>query len=788
MSAGIRASIAAALVAPLLMGATPRSHPLTLDDVLATVSVETVEPTRDTIAIVMQRPAILGEVYGRTAYEVDPGRSDVWLVDRKTGVRRNLTNGARDAAGFWCAKWSPDGERLAMLSTRPEGSEPHGGDNVRLYVWDRLGDRLRRVGDWAALTQTRYGSPRHGVDLRTGNGTQSERCSNQENAPFTWLDNNRLLAIGLPNGEISGLLDQYSRSARTVALDAQRVREGRDSTIEAVGSGSERTISHDKGEIRLIDLDRHSDRVIAEVPAYPLRGELTVSPSPDRRTLGVLATTGVIPLARGNSYPYADDSWEVRKRFGFVPLAPSSSLRWVTNLPEFPLELFGWSSDSSRIAIRARASLKTKDTPAFLVTRTGRSSPLSGLGSVGDRGAGWHFPHTPAFRWIGGDTIAATRTGESSERHWRIAGSHLITVPAPPAQPKLDESALIPANAEMIENAHGSTLWDEFNASGYFIRQRLGSGPVRTLFEANTHLAAVHWSEKRLIDYQSTTGIALKGAVILPPDYVVGRRYPTIVWVYPRYMVTSLADYWLDPALPGLYNLQLYAAHGYVVVIPSVPLGKNTDTHSTLDDLSDGVLPAIDKLESLGITDPMRAGVMGQSGGGYVVLGLVTRTDRFRAAVALAGISDLALLTGEFDPTGRGYPGIADEASDNRAEAELSVWSLGAPAYEASQRYAIASPISRVERVNTPLLMVHGDQDERGAMSQAEIFFSALARQGKTARLLRVGGESHSLAQSPANIRAILSETLAWFDKYLGSPAVAASSRLSEGTQVRPAH
>jgi hypothetical protein len=60
--------------------------------------------------------------------------------------------------------------------------------------------------------------------------------------------------------------------------------------------------------------------------------------------------------------------------------------------------------------------------------------------------------------------------------------------------------------------------------------------------------------------------------VILPPDYDPGRTYPTIAWVYPGYRVRSLNDYYLDPYLAGIYNLQLYAAQGYVVVIPSIPL------------------------------------------------------------------------------------------------------------------------------------------------------------------------------------------------------------------------
>ena len=748
-------------------GNVPASHPLTMEDVLAAVTIDAVEPTPDMLAIVVQRPVSDTEIYGRTAYEIDPGRSDIWLVDRRTGARRNLTNGLNDAAGFWCAKWSPDAQHLAMLSTRPEGLEPRGGDNVRLYVWSRRSDTLTRVGDWAAMTQTRYGSPMHGLDLRNGSGTKPSSCSREENAPFVWLDNNRILAVALPRGDVSGLIDQYSRASRTIARDAQRIHDGREPTIEAVGSGAERTKGTGQAELRLIDLASHSDDLIAQVPAYPFRGELTLSPSPDHRTLAIFATNAMIPLHRGMSFPYADDSWEVEKRLGFVALAPSSTINWAINSPRYPLELFGWSRDSRRVAFRGRLNFESTQTPAFVATSDGKVKPLTALGSVGGADAGWHFPHDPALRWIDENSIATTPTGSVTERGWRIAGTSVKPLSALPANPRPAASVALPPTAELIEATPVATLWRDSTPSGLTIEERSRTGKLRTLFESNTHLGLVQWGETRLIDYKSTTGAMLKGGVILPPGYTAGQRYPTIAWVYPRNTLRDVSDYWLNPALPGLYNLQLYAAHGYVVVIPSVPLGRNTDSHSTLDDLSAGVLPAIDHLVALGITDPQRVGVMGQSGGGYAVFGLITRTNRFRAAVALAGISDLATNTGEFQPTGRGYPGIADEASDNRAEAELSIWSFGAPAFEAPQRYAIASPINRAGNVETPLLIVHGDQDVRGGMSQAEIFFSALARQGKTARFLHVGGESHSLAQSPANIRAIFAETLAWFDKYL---------------------
>src|SRR5258706_7272917 len=145
---------------------------LTIDDVLDLNRIDSVAPSPDgeLAAVVVQRAARAGEVYGRTFYETDPSRDDVWLISRRTGERRNITHGAKAAAGFWCATWSPNGSKLAMLSTRPEKNEPRGGDNVRLYVWDRSTGALTRASDAVMMTQTRYGSPVYPLDLRGGAG------------------------------------------------------------------------------------------------------------------------------------------------------------------------------------------------------------------------------------------------------------------------------------------------------------------------------------------------------------------------------------------------------------------------------------------------------------------------------------------------------------------------------------------------------------------------------------------------------------------------------------------
>lgn len=87
-----------------------------------------VSPDGEWVAVVLQRPARAGEVYGRTSYEVDPARSDIWLISLRTNERRNLTDGRNAAAGYWCPAWSPDGSRLALIDFDQELSESIVGD------------------------------------------------------------------------------------------------------------------------------------------------------------------------------------------------------------------------------------------------------------------------------------------------------------------------------------------------------------------------------------------------------------------------------------------------------------------------------------------------------------------------------------------------------------------------------------------------------------------------------------------------------------------------------------
>jgi dipeptidyl aminopeptidase/acylaminoacyl peptidase len=185
-------------------------------------------------------------------------------------------------------------------------------------------------------------------------------------------------------------------------------------------------------------------------------------------------------------------------------------------------------------------------------------------------------------------------------------------------------------------------------------------------------------------------------------------------------------------------------------------------------ELPKGVLPAVDKAIEMGIADPKRLGVMGQSFGGYSTLGLITDTNRFQAAVSTAGFSDLLSWYGSMDTRFRYEDYPLDWPLPAAALEDSNDFRFRNPPWRDAGRYLRNSPISYVDRVETPVLIIHGDMDFV-SIQQSEEYFLSLYRQNKRARFIRYWGEGHVL-DSPANVRDMWRQIFAWFDEYLKKP------------------
>ncbi|MEO8430641.1 MAG: prolyl oligopeptidase family serine peptidase [Acidobacteriota bacterium] len=329
----------------------------------------------------------------------------------------------------------------------------------------------------------------------------------------------------------------------------------------------------------------------------------------------------------------------------------------------------------------------------------------------------------------------------------------------------------------------GSAIFSAAGIQGTFIwRTAAAGGRADTLMASNTFLKEITEGEPRPFDYLSLNGEKLKGWIILPVGYEKGKRYPLLTEVYAGAMYRAQKPYSSNIAHPSSLNMQIPAAHGFAVLLPSMPLKPEGEVEDPMLRLTEGVLPAVDKAVELGFADPDRVFVMGQSFGGFSTYGLVTQTTRFKAAVSLAGLSDFISLYSQFDARMR-YEEHPQENLFMASLMESAQTGMGNPPWKDLGRYIRNSPVFFVDRVQTPIMIIQGDLDYV-AVQQGEEFFNSLYRQGKRAEFVRYWGEGHVL-ESPANIRDMWSRIYSWLDEFGDISRDASGNLIFEGDRVK---
>jgi dipeptidyl aminopeptidase/acylaminoacyl peptidase len=286
-----------------------------------------------------------------------------------------------------------------------------------------------------------------------------------------------------------------------------------------------------------------------------------------------------------------------------------------------------------------------------------------------------------------------------------------------------------------------------------------------TLLVFNEHLSRVATGTRTLIRYSATDGDSLTGLLLLPPWYQPGRRCPLVVWVYGGALQTDtlVAADPTDSDEP--INLGLLTAKGYAVLIPSIPLPPDGVASDHFFEMTNGVAPAIDRVVALGIADPDRIAVMGHSYGGYTVYSLIEQTQRFKAAIVYAGPADVLSGYGTFTAEGR-YTSDPLKSMLYKAAFEAGQFGFTVPPSRDLWRYLRNNPIAYLDRVQTPLLLIHGDADFV-PIQQAEEVYTQLSRLHRPVRFVRYWGEGHIIT-SPANIRHLWGEILGWLEHYIG--------------------
>jgi len=271
-----------------------------------------------------------------------------------------------------------------------------------------------------------------------------------------------------------------------------------------------------------------------------------------------------------------------------------------------------------------------------------------------------------------------------------------------------------------------------------------------------THVNDSLWSGLKLskperITYKSFDGRQIEAWVVKPPDFSPGNKYPLILNIHggPHAAYGDTFD----------HEFQVMAARGYVVLAPN-PRGSTTygqefgniiQYRYPGDDYKD-LMVGVDTLIKRGYIDPKRLGVTGGSGGGLLTNWTVTQTNRFAAAVSQRSIADWAAWWYTADFT------LFSPA-----------W-FRAPPFKDPQDYARRSPITYIERVTTPLMLIDGEEDSRTPMEAGGMtMFRALKALHKPTALVIFPGETHELSRSggPQHRVERLQHIIGWFDKYM---------------------
>jgi dipeptidyl aminopeptidase/acylaminoacyl peptidase len=300
----------------------------------------------------------------------------------------------------------------------------------------------------------------------------------------------------------------------------------------------------------------------------------------------------------------------------------------------------------------------------------------------------------------------------------------------------------------------------------YFVRD-MRTGDLRQLTAFPNPTPQLEGMSKELIQYTRADGVDLQATLYLPPGYEPERDgpLPLFVWAYPREFKSADAAGQVSGSpyrftrLSG-WSTAIWVAMGYAVMdgatMPIIGEGDAEPNDTYVEQLVASGEAAIDEAARRGVADPNRVGVGGHSYGAFMTANLLTHSDAFAAGIARSGAYNRSLTPFGF-----------------QAE-ERTFW-------EAPEVYFRMSPFMNADKMNAPILLIHGEMDNNSGTFpiQSERYYHALKGLGKTVRLVMLPFESHGYA-ARESILHMLWEMQEWLDRYV-KRAGSQTTSVSEG-------
>jgi dipeptidyl aminopeptidase/acylaminoacyl peptidase len=672
---------------------------------------------------------------------------------------------ATGRATYKSLTFADSGDQLAFLTTRDEADAEH--PRFALYRW-RAGDAdarlVARAGTagvpdgWSVSEHRAPSFSRSGGRLYFGTAPW-EAPAPEDSTPedeqvkvdvWHWQD------ADLQPTQLHRVTQERRRSYLAVVhLDRTRIVQLADTALPEMllpdGGDGAWALGNDDRAYRI--------RTSWDTPGW--QDVYAVDLNTGRRMLLLRDTQSRAQLSAGGRFAYW---WDFAQRVAVTyDLRAGTSVTATANIPHplddeendspmpaMPYGLAGWTDDDREVLVYDRYDV-------WAVDPTGHRAPRNLTDGAGRR-------DSVRFRLVDLDrereAIAATeplllaafdyRTKAAGFYRDHVTGDH-----APDRLLLMDRRFSTPRKADAADvllytRESLAEFPDVWTADLDFAR------PVR-LSEANPQQAEYRWATVEQVHWRAADGTPLAGLLYKPVDFDSTKQYPMIVNFYERNSDNLHAH---SPVIPHRSTIRpsFYASRGYLVFVPDVVYRIGYPGQSAVDCVVPGVLALIER----GFVDSRRIGLQGHSWGGYQIAYMVTKTGLFAAAEAGAPVANMTSAYGGI----RWETGVSRMFQYERAQSRL-----GASLWEVPLRYLENSPLFWLDRVTTPLLILHNDEDGAVPWYQGIELFTALRRLEKPAWLVNYNGEPHWPLPYPKrrdwNIRM-----QQFFDHYLmGAPA-----------------
>lgn len=316
------------------------------------------------------------------------------------------------------------------------------------------------------------------------------------------------------------------------------------------------------------------------------------------------------------------------------------------------------------------------------------------------------------------------------------------------ATPVLPENEFVYGGAQLSED--GSKLLftgSSLAVPGEVFLANADGSDIRRVLSPTNQMEDFEVASTELLSWEGADGWEIEGILTYPLSYVDGQRYPMILQVHGgphgRFSKTFNS------------SAQIWAARGYAV-LQANPRGSSGRTLAFSnanmmdwggEDFND-LMAGVDKVIEMGVADEDRMAIMGGSYGGFMTFWAVTQTDRFKAAIGHAAISDWFSFYGQTD-----IPYLLE-------------FGFGGLPWRMKGTFERWSPIEHASNVVTPLLITHGEEDTRVPIPQGEQYYRTLKKMGKEVEFLRFPREGHGIRE-PRHRLFLDEEQAKWFEKYV---------------------